>query len=248
MHPLNKILSPFGLQMSRTRAGKVPRTFWNQYYSYFKELKKKKCEFVNVFKAVRYDIGAHPVSYVDLECEFAAKHIFKVESDNILDVGSYRLFIIGLLSKYNVTTLDVRDRESLLDNEAIYTNDAKNLEFPDSNFDVVVSLCALEHFGLGRYGDDFDIDADKRAFGEMLRVLKPGGSIVFTTSISNAPPSIAFNAHRIYNHEMIQQFCDGLVCEDEMFISMVERKFCSMEEVTKEPELFDIYCGCWRKP
>jgi ubiquinone/menaquinone biosynthesis C-methylase UbiE len=112
----------------------------------------------------------------------------------------------------------------------------------------VLSLCALEHFGLGRYGDEIDGRADAQAFAEMIRVLKPGGHLVFSTTLTRAHPSIAFNAHRIYNQKNIQALCSGLTCREERFYSHSKRCFCSPEEVTAEPKQWDVYCGCWRKP
>lgn len=44
---------------------------------------------------------------------------------------------------------------------------AEDLPYPDANFDKVVSVCALEHFG-----------DPQKAVSEMSRVLKPGGLLV----------------------------------------------------------------------
>jgi hypothetical protein len=42
-------------------------------------------------------------------------------------------------------------------------------------------LCALEHFGLGSYGDRYDPHADEQAITEMIRVPTPGGHLVLST-------------------------------------------------------------------
>ena len=54
----------------------------------------------------------------------------------------------------------------------------KKLDLPDRSFHLVLSLCTLEHLGLGRYGDTLDFEADDKAFREMMRVLKPGGHLI----------------------------------------------------------------------
>ncbi len=210
------------------------------------ELKKDPCGF-DVFREPRYDVGVHPEGVIDYECGFAAIIISKFNPKNILDIGSKRHFLLGLLAHFQVTTIDVRSRRPISDNEVVIVYDAKNLNLPDNSFDVVVSLSALEHFGLGRYGDEFDLDADKKAFKEMIRVLKPGGHLIFTTTITRAQPSIAFNAHRIYSYEMIRRFCASLTCIEEKFYSHKIKDFCSFEEVTTEPKVYDVYCGCWEK-
>lgn len=245
MHPLNRMLSLFGLRLSRISMSS-PNEFKQQYKRNLYELKKESNEF-KIFEEFRYDGGDHPISYMDVECIFAAQNIRKRNSTSILDVGSYRSFILGLLAHYKMMTLDVRGREPFLDNETILTCDAKQLDLPKDSFDTIVSLCALEHFGLGRYGDEFDLDADKKAFNEMVRVLKPGGVLIFTTTITRSGPSIVFNVHRIYNHQMIRALCDGLELNEEKFFSHRIGNFCSLEEVTDLPGGWDVYCGCWTK-
>jgi len=200
-----------------------------------------------VFPEPLFESGDHPQDFIDYQCAFAAFHISRAEPRRILDIGSYRHFILGLLGHFSVTSLDVRPRKPTVANETIVTGDAKGLPLADATFDLVVSLCALEHFGLGRYGDEFDLAADRRSFAEMIRALRPGGSMIFTTTITRAAPSIAFNAHRIYDHRMVRDLCAGLACVEERFYSHEKRGFCSLEEVTDKPRWWDVYCGCWEK-
>jgi len=224
----------------------IPEEFERNYSHNLAELRSKPGVF-SIFEEMRYDVGAHPENFVDYECAFAAYHINRLNPQDILDIGSYRHFILGMLSHFKVTTIDVRDRKPFSDNEVVVTCDAKNLDLLDDSFDVVMSLCTLEHLGLGRYGDEFDVAADRKAFAEMVRVLRPGGHLVFTTTITRAQPSIAFNAHRIYSYGMLRAFCAGLICIEEKFYSHKIQDFCSGEEVTAEPNAWDVYCGCWQK-
>ncbi len=200
-----------------------------------------------VFREPIYEHGAHPENFIDHECAFAARHIHRARPERILDIGSYRHFILGLSAHYPVTTLDVRPRKTAGGNEIVITGDAKELNLPEGSFDLVLSLCALEHFGLGRYGEKFDPTADQKAFREMIRVLRPGGRLVFTTTISRARPSIAFNAHRIYDYEMLRAFCAGLGHVEERFYSHEKKGLCALGEVTDKAKWWDVYLGCWEK-
>jgi SAM-dependent methyltransferase len=224
----------------------IPREFMANYERNLAELQKDPRGF-SIFRALAYEVGVHPEDFKDAECGFATYHISRFNPRSILDIGSYRYFVLGMLAHYQVTTVDIRSRKPISGNEVIITCDAKNLGLPDSFFDVVISLCALEHFGLGRYGDEFAVDADKKAFKEMIRVLKPGGRLIFTTTITRAQPSIAFNTHRIYDYEMIRRFCADLTCIEEKFYNRKIEDFCSLEEVTTKPGAFDVYYGCWGK-
>ena len=47
--------------------------------------------------------------------------------------------------------------------------------FPDESFDGIVSLSAIEHMGLGHYGDPIHETGDIRVVANAWRWLKPGG-------------------------------------------------------------------------
>jgi len=224
-----------------------PPEFVENFQKHLLELDNLRPRGFEVFENFWCDIGDHPENKPQAECSFAAWHIYDKKPESILDVGSHRQFIYGMLAFHEITTIDVRDRKSPFANEKIITCDSKSIALPDSSFDAVVSLCALEHFGLGRYGDEFDIDGDIKSMQEMIRVLKPGGHLIFTTSLTNAKPSICFNAHRVYNHEMIKELCAGLTCIEEKSFIIREQKLGSIQEATELPGDWDVYLGCWQK-
>jgi SAM-dependent methyltransferase len=201
-----------------------------------------------VFREPVFNGGSHPENFVDFECAFAAREIRRLAPRSILDVGSYRHFLLGLQAHFPVTTVDVRERQPLFPEETALTGDAKKLGLPDRSFDLVLSLCTLEHLGLGRYGDELDFEADRKAFREWVRILRPGGYLIFSTTITRARPAIGFNAHRIYDYEMLREFCRGLGPLEEKFYSHRLKAFCLQEEVTADPQGWDVYCGCWQKP
>lgn len=248
MHPVNRMLSHVGLRVSRSRGlVRLPRDFVAAYKHNLDQLSQNGHRF-EVFREMQCDVGVHPESYVDYECTFAAQQIGTLSPRSVLDIGSYRHFVLGLLAHFDVTTIDVRDRHSISEKEAVITCDAKKLPLRDGSFDVVLSMCAVEHFGLGRYGDEFDLDGDKEAIDEMTRVLRPKGHLILTTTITRARPSIGFNAHRIYDHEMLRNFFSGLACKEERFYSSLLQRYCSFDEITTKPKVWDVYCGCWEKP
>ena len=93
-----------------------------------------------VFPEPIFEPGAHPENFIDHECAFAARHIHRAQPESILDVGSYRHFILGLSAHYPVTTLDVRPRKTTGGNEVLITCDAKETTLPEDSFDLVLSL------------------------------------------------------------------------------------------------------------
>lgn len=109
---MKKTISRMRLKNLKKRI-KVPKEFIRKYNKEFSNLKNQTTDF-NIYKNLRYDVGEHQISYVDYECRFVANQMSKINQNNIsiLDIGSYRHFILGLLSYYKVTTIDIRERES----------------------------------------------------------------------------------------------------------------------------------------
>jgi hypothetical protein len=52
-------------------------------------------------------------------------------------------------------------------------------------------------------------------------------ALIFMSSITKGQPSIYFDRSKVFNYEMIQGFCDGLDCVEEMFLSRRLKRFCS---------------------
>jgi SAM-dependent methyltransferase len=63
--------------------------------------------------------------------------------------------------------------------------------------DSLSCLHALEHFGLGRYGDPVDFDGFLKALSKINNILKTGGK--FYLSVPIGPQRIEFNAHRVFS-------------------------------------------------
>lgn len=144
MHAVNRLLSIVGLRLSNATGSANgsndvwPEEFVQKYERDLDELKQHSMGF-EVFRGPRYDVGSHPVSHRDFECSFAAQHIAAQNPTAMLDIGSYREFILGLLANYKITTLDVREREPASANEIVLTGDAKQLDIAADSFDAIVS-------------------------------------------------------------------------------------------------------------
>jgi SAM-dependent methyltransferase len=83
--------------------------------------------------------------------------------------------------------------------------EAQDLPFPDGTCTFVSSLHAIEHFGLGRYGDTIDPTGDKKAINEINRVLNEDGIFIGAVPIDvKKRERIIFNKNRIYSIETIK--------------------------------------------
>ena len=63
--------------------------------------------------------------------------------------------------------------------------------------DSLSCLHALEHFGLGRYGDPVDPYGYKTGLANMSKIIRRGG--VFYLSVPVGKERVEFNAHRIFD-------------------------------------------------
>ncbi len=68
----------------------------------------------------------------------------------------------------------------------------------DQATDSLSSLHAIEHFGLGRYGDPLHPSGHVEGFNNMARMLRPGGQLYISFPIGRSS-AVHFNAHRIFH-------------------------------------------------
>lgn len=69
--------------------------------------------------------------------------------------------------------------------------------------DSLSCLHALEHFGLGRYGDKLDPDGHLKGLDNLHRILRSDGLLYLAVPIG--PSRIEFNAHRVFGVPQLTQ-------------------------------------------
>lgn len=130
---------------------------------------------------------------------WAARLIVKSGARNHFDIGS-RLdgFIAHLLAAgIDVTMIDIRKFPGDVEHLHTLVDDATSLhQIPDESMESMSALCSLEHFGLGRYGDEVDPEACFKCFENIQRKLKKGGRLYISLPIGRE--RVEFNAHRVF--------------------------------------------------
>lgn len=137
---------------------------------------------------------------------WAAQHIYQKNPEKHYDIGSSVAGFIGHLVSFRhnggVFLIDIRPLKTEIPGVSFVQGDAKNLNnIPDNSVESLSSLCALEHFGLGRYGDEIDPEGCFKALKEMQRILRPEGILYLSVPIGRE--HIEFNAHRIFYPQTI---------------------------------------------
>jgi SAM-dependent methyltransferase len=132
-----------------------------------------------------------------------ARRIFEAKPAKHVDIGS-RVdgFVAHVASFREIEVLDVRPITAKIPGVTFKRADLlKPLEGLESYCDSLSCLHALEHFGLGRYGDPIDSKGFERGFANMARLLKKDG--VFYLSVPIGIDRVEFNAHRVFDPQVI---------------------------------------------
>ena len=127
-----------------------------------------------------------------------------------VDVGS-RIdgFVAHVASFRPIEVLDIRPLPNEIPNvkctqiDLMATIKIGLVEYCDS----LSCLHAMEHFGLGRYGDLVNYDGYLLGLDNLYNILKKGGKLYFSVPIG--PQRIEFNAHRVFSLSYLLELFDG---------------------------------------
>jgi hypothetical protein len=130
---------------------------------------------------------------------FVAQKIFASNPIRHVDIGSrIDSFIAHVASFREIEVLDFRNVNSKISNVLFRQADLMDANSIEVDYcDSLSCLHALEHFGLGRYGDPINVSGYKLGISNMARLLQPGG--IFYLSVPIGKERVEFNAHRIFS-------------------------------------------------
>lgn len=138
-----------------------------------------------------------------------AQRIFQRQPLKHVDIGSrVETFVAHVATFRQIEVLDIRPLVSRTPNITFRQCDFTQLP-PDlaEYCDSVSCLHALEHFGLGRYGDTLDINGHLRGFDSLHKILKPQGILYLSFPIG--AERIEFNAHRVFSIQAPLEWAKG---------------------------------------
>lgn len=140
---------------------------------------------------------------------WAATKIYEAGIKYHTDIGS-RIdgFVAHLLPFCKVQYVDIRVINTQIENLQFVQGSILDLPYPDNSIDSLSCLHVIEHIGLGRYGDPIDQEGHIKAGQEMVRVLKPGGTLYIGTPVGKE--RVCFDAHRVFNPTTILKIFEDL--------------------------------------
>ena len=126
-----------------------------------------------------------------------AQAIHRAKPQHHVDVGS-RLdgFVAHLACFRSLEVFDVRPLQSTIPGVTFSQRDLMQ-DVPEAYCDSLSCLHALEHFGLGRYGDPIDPRGHEKGLANLARLLQRGGTLYLSTPIGRE--RVMFNANRVFD-------------------------------------------------
>lgn len=220
--------------------------WYKKDYEKFKELMRGNHEFPvsDSFPCLdeKYCEAGAAKSHYFIQDLYVAQKIHKRNPQKHVDVGS-RVdgFVAHVASFREIELLDVRKMESTIRNVTFKQADVMDgNNVPEDYCDSVSSLHALEHFGLGRYGDPIDPDGHVKGFRNITKMLKKDG--VFYFSVPMGKQRIEFNAHRVFGMPYLMR----LIQENYNILSFsyIDDEGGAFFDIPITAALIDNSCGC----
>jgi hypothetical protein len=130
---------------------------------------------------------------------FVAQKVFLANPEIHVDIGSrIDSFVAHVASFREIVVFDIRDVTSKIPNVKFRQADLMESISLEANYcDSLSCLHALEHFGLGRYGDPLDANGYIKGLENMANLLKLDGT--FYLSLPIGVETVEFNAHRVFD-------------------------------------------------
>jgi len=160
----------------------------------------------------RFEDGGNIPRHYFYQDLWASKKIHKTKTKIHYDIGS-RLdgFISHCLVFTNVVMIDIRNISYQIDGLEFMQANATNMsKIKTSSINSISSLHAVEHFGLGRYGDPVDPDAYLKVIKEIQRIAND--DIYFSVPIG--VEKLIFDSHRIFDPLHIVRLFDECTLKD----------------------------------
>lgn len=157
----------------------------------------------------RYEGGGTAKGHYYHQDLLVAREIFRTNPNRHIDIGSrFDGFVTHVASFRIIEVIDIRPLD-LKDPQIVTKRVDFMSELPADLYaytDSCSCLHALEHFGLGRYGDNLITDGHLRGLENLYNILKPSGTLYLSVPIG--ANRIDFNAHRVFSLEYLISIFD----------------------------------------
>lgn len=174
-----------------------------------------------------------------------ANYVYEANPAKHIDIGS-RVdgFVAHVASFREIDVMDIRHLKLNIKNINFIQQDITKLsEDYFKKYDSVSCLHALEHFGLGRYGDEIDPNAHIKGFNNLHKLLINGGLLYISFPIGSK--KTLFNSQRIFSPSEILDWSKNKFNLKQFDYINDEGELVINEDVNKVPKV-SYGCGIYR--
>ena len=193
--------------------------------------------------ADKYDNNGNLEDHYFYQDLLVASRVFENKPVKHVDIGS-RIdgFVAHVASFREIEVFDIRPLKITNSNIRFKKADFMKPDISLTNYtDSISCLHALEHFGLGRYGDPLNPSGHLNGIESIYIVLKEGGRFYFSSPIG--PQRIEFNAHRVFSISYLLKIFEGKFTV--LFFSYIDDKGELYENAELTPENIKTSFGCY---
>ena len=165
--------------------------------------------------AYQHKVALHFIAsiYNKLSQEINDMTNFRKEN-KLIDIGSKFSEVISCSQYFNCCHVECRIGEEFKQapmpiialDISLFDCEAQNIlkHIPEKTYKIVTCLHALEHFGLGRYGDEIDYYGDQKGLKVFNKLLKDEGYLVLSVPYRyQVAAMIEYNSQRVYSTQAI---------------------------------------------
>tara|TARA_B100000963_G_scaffold8671_1_gene6756 strand:- start:27213 stop:27989 length:777 start_codon:yes stop_codon:yes gene_type:complete len=191
------------------------KNFFLNFFWYLKCLSKFKndkelfeLDFWPIFGENKISAGSIKSHYF-IQDLFVSQLIFENSPKNILDIGSRIDGFVAHVSTFReIDVLDIRPLEGKIKNINFKKHDLMNeISSLEKKYECVTCLHALEHFGLGRYGDPIDPKGHLKGIKNIHKILSKNGTCYLSFPLGRN--RVEFNAHRVFSIKYIKPILES---------------------------------------
>jgi SAM-dependent methyltransferase len=177
-----------------------------------------------------------------VEIPFVLRHLPPARGTAVLDFGCSRSpLAISLASLgYAVTGIDLDPYPLRHPDLRFVRADFLDQPFEAAAFDAVVALSAVEHCGLGAYGEAPYERGDERAMARIFEVLKPGGRLLLTVPYGRAGQT---SWYRVYDHAGLARLLGAFRIADAEYYVGIGRQAWRPASPEQLAEVDSVECG-----
>jgi SAM-dependent methyltransferase len=141
--------------------------------------------------------------------------IYQAKPVRHVDIGSrFDGFVAHVASYREIEVIDIRPIQAVIPGVVFMRMDMMSSKVTMENYcDSISCLHALEHFGLGRYGDPLDPEGHVKGLQNIAKLLKLSGRLYLSVPVG--VERIEFNANRVFCPERVVELAKktGFVLE-----------------------------------